>query len=73
MLPTHSQALEAIASTSKPVIAIKPLAGGRIPPSQAFEYVFQVAYADAVMIGVASEEEFDEDLTAAQSSGAFRI
>jgi hypothetical protein len=73
MLPTHSQALEAITSTAKPVIAIKPLAGGRIPPSQAFEYVFQVAHADAVMMGVASEKEFDEDLTAARNAGAFRI
>jgi hypothetical protein len=71
MLPTSTQALDAITSTSKPVIAIKPLAGGRIPPSEAFEYVFQVAHADATMIGVASEEEFNEDLTAAQSSGAF--
>lgn len=71
MLPTHAQALNAITSTSKPVIAIKPLAGGRIPPSEAFEYVFQVAHADATLIGVASEEEFDTDLTAAQRSSAF--
>jgi hypothetical protein len=71
MLPTQAQALDAITSTSKPVIAIKPLAGGRIPPNEAFDYVFQGAHADATMIGVASEEEFDEDMTAAQSSGAF--
>jgi hypothetical protein len=67
MLPTQAQALDAITSTSKPVIAIKPLAGGRIPPTEAFEYVFQVAHADATMIGVASEEELREDLAAAQS------
>lgn len=67
MLPTQARAFDAITSTPKPVIAIKPLAGGRIPPNEAFEYVFQAVHADATMIGVASEEELHEDLTAAQS------
>jgi hypothetical protein len=67
MLPTQARAIEAITSTSKPVIAIKPLAGGRIPPVDAFEYVFQVAHADATMIGVASEEELHEDLATAKT------
>jgi hypothetical protein len=71
MLPTQAHALHAITATSKPVIAIKPLAGGRIPPREAFEYVFQVAHADATMIGVASEKELDEDLIAAQNVGDF--
>jgi hypothetical protein len=67
MLPTQARAIDAITSTSKPVIAIKPLAGGRIPPVDAFEYVFQVAHADATMIGVASNKELHEDLITAQS------
>lgn len=67
MLPTQTQAIDAITSTSKPVIAIKPLAGGRIPPLEAFKYVFQSVHADAAIIGVASDAEFSEDLTAIKS------
>jgi hypothetical protein len=61
MLPSQARALKAIMASRKRVIAIKPLAGGRVPPRQAFEYVFNEAEADASMVGVASEAEVDED------------
>jgi hypothetical protein len=62
MLPSHTHALKAIRASRKRVIAIKPMAGGRVPPHEAFDYVFTEAGADAAMVGVASEAEVDEDL-----------
>jgi hypothetical protein len=61
MLPTQARALKAITASRKSVIAIKPMAGGRVPPREAFEYVFSQVGVDASMIGVASEAEVDED------------
>jgi predicted aldo/keto reductase-like oxidoreductase len=69
MFPTQRLALEAVKKASKPVIAIKPLAGGRIPPNQAFEYVYENAAVDSCMVGAASEEELDTDLKAARKWG----
>jgi hypothetical protein len=61
MLPSHHRALRAIKASGKPVIAIKPLAGGRVPPRTAFDYVFTQVGVAASMLGVASEPEVDED------------
>ena len=69
MLPTQRLALEAVKNASRPVIAIKPLAGGRIPPKQAFDYVYENARVDSCMVGVGSEEELDIDLRAARVKG----
>jgi len=52
------------------VIAIKPLAGGRIKPKDALTYVFKKVKVDACMIGVASTKEAEEDFEAAK--GIFR-
>jgi len=62
MFPTQEMALEAIRSTKKPVIAIKPLAGGRIPPRTALEFLYKDLRIDVCMIGLASESEVDEDI-----------
>jgi len=64
MLPTKERALEAIRSYRRPIIAIKPLAGGRILPMEAFRFVYHEA--DGCMIGVASEEELDADVREAR-------
>jgi len=61
MLPSQHRALKAIKASAKPVIAIKPLAGGRVAPRTAFDYVFNQVGVDASMLGVASEQEVDED------------
>jgi hypothetical protein len=66
MFPTQHVALDAIKNASKPVIAIKPLAGGRIPARQAFQYVYEIAGVDSCMVGVSSEEELDTDLHVAR-------
>jgi hypothetical protein len=66
MLPKKEKALEAIKSCRRPIIAIKPMAGGRIPPEKAFPFVFEETRVDSCMIGVATEEELDSDFKEAQ-------
>lgn len=63
MFPTQSLAFEAIKKSKKKIIAIKPLAGGRISPYEAFKYVYRKVNADACMVGVAFIKEVDEDLS----------
>lgn len=66
MLPTKDRALEAIKSCKHPIIAIKPMSGGRISPDKAFRFVYGEAGADGCMIGVADEEELDADVREAR-------
>jgi hypothetical protein len=68
MLPTPAHALKAIQSTSKPIIAIKPLGGGRVHPNQAFPYVFHEVGVHAAMVGIGSIEEAEETLNAAKTT-----
>jgi len=65
MFPTQKLSEAAIKSTSKPVIAIKPFAGGRIPPKPALEYIYKDLNIPCCMIGVGSEEELERDATVA--------
>jgi hypothetical protein len=57
MFPTQQLALDAIRDAGKPVIAIKPLGGGRVQPKHAFQYLFQKLNIDAAMVGVGSMKE----------------
>jgi len=63
MDPDFNETLEAIKSCSRTVIAIKPLAAGKIKPSEAFEFVYK--YVDSAAVGVVSEEEMRETYEAA--------
>lgn len=63
MFPTPRLAFEAIRQSAKRIIAIKPLAGGRISPDEAFRYIYGTVGADACMVGVASIKEVDEDFS----------
>ena len=65
MFPTSGSAAEAIRAAKRPVIAIKPLAGGRIKPREALEHVYKEMGIDFCMIGVGSEKEAEEDLSTA--------
>lgn len=65
MFPTQELAARGVRNARKPVIAIKPLAGGRIRPQPALEYVYGDLNADTCMIGVSSKEELDQDFTTA--------
>ena len=65
MFPTRGIALEAIKATKMPIIAIKPLAGGRIKPREALEHIYREVGIDFCMIGVGSESEAEEDFSTA--------
>jgi len=65
MFPTGDTALKAIRTAGKPIIAIKPLAGGRIQPKDALEYVYKEVEINFCMIGVGSETEAEEDFSTA--------
>ncbi|MBS7622116.1 hypothetical protein KEJ39_00355 [Candidatus Bathyarchaeota archaeon] len=65
MFPTKEACEASIRKSGKPVIAIKPFAGGRIHPQQALEYVYRDLALPACMIGVGSEDELRQDLSAA--------
>ena len=57
MFPTRDLALDAIGQANKPVIAIKPLAGGRYLGPQAFEFVFEEVGVDACMYGMGTVDQ----------------
>lgn len=65
MFPTEEAALRAIREARRPVIAIKSLAGGRIQPAEALEYVYRKVGVKICMIGVGSEKEAEEDFSIA--------
>ena len=66
MFPTKELALDAIAQTDRPVIAIKPLAGGRYLGPQAFEFVFNEVEVDACMYGMGTIDQVRETTRAAK-------
>jgi hypothetical protein len=67
MLPSKSSAEEAIRATRRAVYAIKPLAGGRIDPDEAFRHVFEYD-VEGCMVGCASVDEVRVDFRAALSA-----
>ncbi len=64
MFPTKDSAEKAIRGTEKAIYAIKPLAGGRVDPEEAFRYLFGFG-VEGCMIGCASVAEVEEDFKAA--------
>ncbi|MFQ6056896.1 MAG: hypothetical protein ACE5J3_13055 [Methanosarcinales archaeon] len=59
MAPNFESALKAIKKTKKQVIAIKPLAAGKLFPEESlFEFIYK--YADSIAVGITSEEEMEE-------------
>lgn len=64
MEPDIESTLMALEQTKKAVIAIKPLAAGKLSPERSvFEYIYR--YADSIVVGIASEEEMAETYSAA--------
>ena len=68
MLPTPDLAVRAIREASKPVIAIKPQAGGRFLGQKAFDYVFNEIGAAACMFGMGTVEETGETIAEAKKA-----
>jgi hypothetical protein len=67
MFPTQDRVVDAVRNTSKPVIAIKPMAGGRYLGEKAFEYAFNDVGVESVMFGMGTIEQVTETATAARS------
>ena len=66
MFPTSALALEAIRQATKPVIAIKPMAGGRYLGAKAFRYVYDEVGIAACMFGMGTLEQVRESIRAAK-------
>jgi hypothetical protein len=69
MFPTQEMAEASIKDAKKQgkiVVAIKPFAGGRIPPKEALIYVFKKVEVDACMVGIGSVAEAKIDLLVAE-------
>ena len=67
MFPTKERVISAVRGTNKPVIAIKPLAGGRYLGEKAFEYVLNEVCAESVMFGMGTIDQVTETASAARS------
>ena len=68
MEPDIESTLKALERTKKAVIAIKPLAAGKLSPERSvFEYIFK--YADSIAVGITTEEEMEETYSVALSCG----
>ena len=66
MFPTRDMAIDAIKNATKPVIAIKPMAGGRYLGHKAFEYVFDEVGVQASMFGMGTVDQVRETTQAAR-------
>jgi len=67
MEPDIESTLKALERTRKAVIAIKPLAAGKlIPEKSVFEYIYR--FADSITVGITSEEEMEETYSSAYAS-----
>ncbi|MBU3967252.1 MAG: hypothetical protein KKG76_07770 [Euryarchaeota archaeon] len=68
MEPDVESTLKALERTRKKVIAIKPLAAGKISPEKSvFEYIYR--YADSIAVGITTEEEMEETYSVALACG----
>jgi hypothetical protein len=66
MLPTPEAARSAIRASSRPVIAIKPMAGGRLCTQEAFDHVFGEMGVSACMFGMGTLAEVKETVANAK-------
>lgn len=66
MLPTPESARAAIRASSLPVIAIKPMAGGRLCTQEAFDHVFNDMGVAASMFGMGTLQEVKETIANAR-------
>ncbi|MBN1455652.1 MAG: hypothetical protein JW945_05340 [Methanomicrobia archaeon] len=67
MTPDSASTLQALDRTEKRVIAIKPLAAGRVKPTRdVFKFLYR--HADSVSVGIVSEAEMAETYAAAEAA-----
>ena len=65
MFPTRDKVIDVLKNINKPVIAIKPMAGGRYLGHKAFDYVFNEVGVQASMFGMGTIDQVRETTTAA--------
>jgi len=65
MCPCEEMVLNAIRRTRKTVIAMKPLAMGRIAPQEGMAYVCRLPDVDGIVVGIGHEYEAEETFAAA--------
>lgn len=63
MDPDFTSSIKAIKECSRRVVAIKPLAAGRLHPAEAFRFVYR--YADSAAVGIVTEDEMKQTYEAA--------
>ncbi len=68
MCPCEEMVLNAIRNTKKKVIAMKPLAMGRIAPQEGMDYVCRLPDVDGIVVGIGHEYEAEETFTAANDA-----
>jgi hypothetical protein len=68
MYPTRDIALDALRHATKPVIAIKPMAGGRMLGQAAFDYVLNEVGVAATMFGLGTLAQVRETITWAKAA-----
>ena len=68
MLPTPDLALAAIRASSRPIIAIKPMGGGRMVEQEAFDYVLNEVGVAASMFGLGPMEEARHTMSLAKGA-----
>lgn len=67
MEPDYESTLKALETTDKQVIAIKPLAAGRLKPTQSlFKFIY--SYATSISVGITSEAEMEETYSVAKEA-----
>ena len=66
MCPCEEMVLNAIRKSKKKVIAMKPLAMGRIAPQEGMAYVCRLPNVDGIVVGIGHEYEAEETFGAAQ-------
>jgi hypothetical protein len=66
MCPCPEDALSALSNADMKVVAMKPLAMGRVPPAEGMEYALARPEVDIVLAGAASPEEAQETFGAAR-------
>ncbi len=60
MCPCVEQVLGAVKGSSKKIIAMKPLAMGRVAPDEGMEYIWSVPGVDGVCVGIGTPAEAEE-------------
>jgi hypothetical protein len=67
MCPCEEQVLGAIRRTKKRVVAMKPLAMGRLAPQEGMDYVCRLPDLDGIVVGIGHAYEIDETFAIARS------